>query len=156
MVGLVVQLRPEGMVQCMTPGSGWLSVQPEGVVEVAVDGLGAAAGRGVPGGAGADQLFELAAGGVAVFAAGVVATAFGDRGEGDVQFLQEAGERGGLPGVGTGSGGAGDRRRDPGVGAAGAAVRGGGAVGGEQGDAPAGAGVLGGGLEQAAGVVGVE
>ena len=47
------------------------------------------------------------------------------------------------------------RRRDPGVGAAGAAVGGGGAVGGQLGDAPAGARVHGGGLQQAAGVVGV-
>ena len=85
----------------------------EGVVEVAERGVGAAAGCGAAGGAGADQVFEVAAGGVAVFAAGVVAAAFGDRGEGEIQPAQEFGERDGLPGVGTGSGGAGDRRRDP-------------------------------------------
>src|ERR1700733_8320354 len=73
----------------------------EGVVEVAEHGLGAAAGGGAAGGAGADQVFEFAAGGVAVFAAGVVAAAFGDRGEGDVEVAQEFGERGGLPGVGS-------------------------------------------------------
>ena len=111
----------------MMPGWGWVSCQPGacgppmvaaaggcevalagdaggvgvGVVEVAVDGVGAAAGCGARRGAGADQVAEFAAGGVAVFAAGVVAAALGDGGEGDIEVAQQFGERGGLPGVGS-------------------------------------------------------
>ena len=63
----------------------------------------------------------------------MVAAAFGDRGDGDVQAAQEVRERGGLLFVRavTVSCCAG-RRRDPRVGAADAAVRGGRAVGGQQ------------------------
>ena len=133
------------------------------------DGLGAAARCGAGRGARTNQVLQLAAGGVAVFGAAVVARSPGDRGEGDVQVAQEVGERGGLPGVGARSActcgplrrpsrcrwPVVPRRRDPRVLAAGAAVRDRGAVGPEEGEAPAGAGMHGGGLQQAAGVVGV-
>src|SRR6516164_8052488 len=87
----------------------------EGVVQVAVHGLGAAPGRGAPRGAGTDEVLEFPAGGVAVFAAGVVAGPLGDRGEGDVEAAEEVGEGGGLPWVGSVAA-VGFRRRDPGVG----------------------------------------
>ena len=127
----------------------------EGVVEVAVHGLGAAAGCGALRGAGPDQVPEFPAGGVAVFLAGMVAGLVGDGGERDVQFPQEVRERRGLPLVRAVPGSAAVWRRDPGVLAAGAAVCDRGAVGSEEGEAPAGAGMGGGGLQQAAGVAGV-
>lgn len=71
------------------------------MVEVVVVRVGAATGGGAGRGTGPDQMAELAAGRIAVFGVGVVAAALGDRGERDVQFLQEVGERGGLPGVGS-------------------------------------------------------
>jgi len=123
----------------------------DGVVEVVVVGLGAAAGGRAGAGAGADQVLEFAAGDVAVFGVAVLAGLLGDRGEREVQAAQEPGERGG-----TVWGAAGGRRRDPlGVGAAGAGVRGGGAAGGQEGCAQACAGMGGGGVQEAAGVAGV-
>jgi hypothetical protein len=70
------------------------------VVEVAVDGLGCAAGRVAGGGAGADQVSELAAGGVAGLGSGVLAATLGDRREGDVRALEELRELGCLAGRG--------------------------------------------------------
>jgi hypothetical protein len=58
------------------------------VVDVAVDGLGAAAGGGEGAGAGADEVPELAAGAVMVLAVPVVAGAPGDGLEGEVQLAQ--------------------------------------------------------------------
>src|ERR1700678_1438183 len=49
-----------------------------GVVLIAVDRLGVAAGSVARGGAGAQEVLELAAGGVAVFGGAVVALAAGD------------------------------------------------------------------------------
>ena len=63
-----------------------------GVVEVAGGGLDGAAGCGAAGGAGADQVLERAAGGVAVLAVPVIARSLGDRGEGDVQRAQQPGQ----------------------------------------------------------------
>src|SRR5206468_10586060 len=81
-----------------------------GVVEVAPGGWAGAARRGAPGAAGGDSVPQLAAGLVAGFGPGVVARAADERGERD-------GQRAGGPGAGPG----------------GAAVGGGGAVGGHRG-----------------------
>src|ERR1700742_4346540 len=54
-----------------------------GVVEVAADGGALAAGRAAGGGAGPDQVLELAAGLVARLLVTVVADALGQRGDGD-------------------------------------------------------------------------
>ena len=119
-----------------------------GMVRVAVDGLGVAAG-GVAGfGAGAEQVLELAAGGVVGFGVAVVALAAGDGLGGELQLGEEVMEPGSLGGVGgfagargwsgPGSGG----RRDPGVLAGGAGVGAGGAVGVDDRGAPAGSWVL--------------
>ena len=127
-----------------------------GVVEVGVDGLGLAAGGGAGAGAGADQVPELAAGGVAVLGVPVVAGPVGDRLEGDVEAAQRpascaawrASGRSGGGGWRWGGGGSvpGALRETRDV-ARGAAVGGGGAVGAEDGDAPAGLGVAGGGAD---------
>jgi hypothetical protein len=82
----------------------------EGVVEVAVQGLGAAAGGVAGDGAGADDVFEFAAGGVAVLGPAVVAGVLGDGVEGDVEGADQVPETGELVGVGRG-GVAGLRRR---------------------------------------------
>src|ERR1700761_5433928 len=54
------------------------------VVQVGVQRLGRAAGGVAGGGAGADQVPQVAAGGVVILGPGVVAGAAGDRGEGEV------------------------------------------------------------------------
>src|ERR1700691_1810191 len=70
-----------------------------GVVEVGVDSLGAAAG-GVAGcGAGADEVFEFAAGGVTVLGLSVVAGALGDGVEDDAEGLDQVAEPGCRVGV---------------------------------------------------------
>jgi hypothetical protein len=56
-----------------------------GVVQVAVDRTGAAAGRGAGRGAGADQVLEGPARDVPVLAVPAVAGVFGDRAQGKVQ-----------------------------------------------------------------------
>jgi len=61
------------------------------VIDVAVDGPGEAAGRGAGRGAGADQVAELAAWQVVIFGVGVVAVAFGDGVEGEVEAAEEHG-----------------------------------------------------------------
>src|SRR5580698_9591489 len=94
------------------------------VVDLAGDGLGAAAGGAAAGGAGADQVLELSAGGVAVLAVGVVAGSAGDRLGGGVQPGQEVGEPRRAEAVGAvaaGAVGAG-RGRGPKVGSACAGV----------------------------------
>src|ERR1700756_2939153 len=97
----------------------------DGVVEVAVLGVGFAAGGGAGGGPGADEVGELPRGPVRVFAQPMVAGVAGDGGEGDVQVAEEGGEVAGMAGRGW----------RPGAGAAGAAVgdraAGGGVGGGE-------------------------
>jgi hypothetical protein len=68
----------------------------DGVVEVAVSGLGVAGGGGAGLVAGVDEMPEGAAGGVAVFGAGVVAGVSGDRFERDVQAAEQLQELTGL------------------------------------------------------------
>ena len=70
-----------------------------GVVQVAVAGLGAAAGGVAGRGAGADQISELAAGNVAVLGVLVVAATLGDGLGGDVEGADEFLEAGELAGV---------------------------------------------------------
>jgi len=105
-----------------------------GVVELAVDGLGEAAGRSAGGVAGADQMPQATAWQVLVLGAGVVAVALGDGAEGEVEHGGEVCKPGMLTaGAGVGDGvGAGDR------------------------DAPAGPRVAGGGAGDVAGLAGVE
>ena len=129
------------------------------MVQVAAGGGPAAARRGAPGAAGADQVPEGAAGPVAGLGAGVVAGAAGDRGHVDAQAARVvlragAGRRVGAQGGTTGDGEVGAARwRVP---AGDAAVGGGGAVGVQRGDAPPGAGVPGRGGGQVTGAVGVD
>jgi hypothetical protein len=61
----------------------------DGVIEVAVEGLGVAGGGGAGLVAGADQVPQLAAGHVAVFGVLVVAGVPGDGFEGDLQPLEQ-------------------------------------------------------------------
>jgi hypothetical protein len=144
------------------------------MVEVGVVGAGAAAGRGAGGGAGADQVPELAAGRVPLLTMPMMAGSFGDRRPGDVQRAQQFGELCPLVIVGSGRrwpGGAGAGGARPGgaggcggwrwcggpaMGPAGAAVRDRGTVRADCRYAPSSARVLRGGLQQAAGVPGVE
>src|SRR5271169_1513427 len=63
-------------------------VPGDGVVQVAAGGGPAAARRGAPGAAGADQVLEFAAGPVAGLGVGVVAVAAGDRDHVDAQAAQ--------------------------------------------------------------------
>jgi hypothetical protein len=70
-----------------------------GVVEVAVDGLGAAAGGVAGDRAGADEVFEFAARGVAALGLSVVAGAMGDGVEDDAEGLDQVAEPGCLVGV---------------------------------------------------------
>jgi len=72
-----------------------------GVVNVAAERLGTAAGRGAAGGAGTHEVLELAAGGVPVLAVPVVAAAPGDRREGHVQPAQQPRQLRGLVRAGT-------------------------------------------------------
>src|ERR1700735_323992 len=60
--------------------TGWAVGVGDGVVEVAVDGLGAAAGGVAGRGPGADHVFEFAAGGVAALGLSMVAGAPGGGG----------------------------------------------------------------------------
>ena len=69
------------------------------VVEVAVDGLGAAAGGVAGRGPGADHVFEFAAGGVAALGLSMVAGALGDGVEDDAEGLDQVAEPGCLVGV---------------------------------------------------------
>ena len=71
----------------------------QGVVQVAEAGLGAAAGRRTADGAGADQVAEQPAGGVAVFLMLMVAGVLGDRVEGEVEPAQQVVELRRLGGV---------------------------------------------------------
>jgi hypothetical protein len=68
---------------------GWAVGPGRGVVLVAVDGLGVAAGGVAGGGAGAQEVLELAAGGVAVFGGAVVALAPGDGRGGELELGEE-------------------------------------------------------------------
>jgi multiple sugar transport system substrate-binding protein len=63
-----------------------------GVVEFVVDGPGIAAGRRARHGAGADQVAQLAARPVPVFAPQVITGSLRDRGEGDSQLAQQFGQ----------------------------------------------------------------
>ena len=88
-----------GAEVALVGGALWVG---SGVVQVSVDGLGLTAGGGTSGGAGTDQVLELAARGVAVLGVLVVARRLGDRLEGDVQAraggrrtARPAGRRGG-------------------------------------------------------------
>src|SRR6185437_5495081 len=72
--------------------AGWSVRVRDGVVEVAVLGLGVAAGGVAGDGAGADQVGELAAGRVAGLGGGVVAARLGDGVRDDVQAAEERGE----------------------------------------------------------------
>jgi hypothetical protein len=64
----------------------------DGVVDLARDGLGPAAGRAAAGGAGADEVLELPAWDVAVLEVAVITGSLGDRLGGGVQLSQELGE----------------------------------------------------------------
>ena len=86
-----------GLFAAMVPSAFWSEIAligravgpGGGVVSVAVDGLGVAAG-GVAGfGAGAQQVLELAAGGVVVFGVAVVALAPGDGLGGELELAEE-------------------------------------------------------------------
>src|ERR1700722_13694292 len=128
-----------------------------GVVQVAADRGTAAAGRGAGGVAGADQVLEGAAGGVAALAVGGVARTAGDEGQrGGEDSRWPGARRSGTRGSGAGWSGAGWSGAGWGVAAGEAGVGGGGAVGVQGGDAPAGAGVAGCGGGQVAGVVAVQ
>jgi hypothetical protein len=70
-----------------------------GVVEVAVERLGVAAGGVAREGAGADEVFEFAAGGVVVLGGPVVAGLLGDGVEDDPERLDEVAEAGSLVGI---------------------------------------------------------
>jgi hypothetical protein len=71
----------------------------DGVVEVAVDGLGVAAGGVAGRGPGAEQVLEFPAGGVVVFGVMVVALAAGDGLGGEVELGEKVLEPGPLGGV---------------------------------------------------------
>ena len=75
-----------------------------GVVQVGVERLGLAAGGVAGGGAGADEVFEFAAGGVAVLGVPVVAGVLGDGVEDDVEGADQVAEPGFLIGVRLGTG----------------------------------------------------
>ena len=68
----------------------------EGVVEVAVRGVGAAARRRAGRSTRTNQVLELAAGGVPVLSVAVIARSLGDRGERDVEVAHHV--RGPVPG----------------------------------------------------------
>ena len=70
------------------------------VVQVAVDGLSVAAGGIAGDRAGADEVAEFAAGGVAVLGVPVVAVALGDGLEDDLERAEQVAEPGCLGGVG--------------------------------------------------------
>ena len=71
------------------------------MIQVRVNGLGLTAWSGTGGGAGADQVLELAAGGVAILGVPMVARTFGDRLETEVQGAHEVEELLGLLGEGS-------------------------------------------------------
>ncbi len=130
------------------------------MVLVAVDGLGVAAGGVAGRGAGAQEVRELAAGGVPILGLAMVALAPGDGLGSEPQLVEElvqAREPGGVGGLARARpawvvGGrwrfGGWGWRVPGVLAGGAGVGGGGAVGVDDRGAPAGSGVPGGGLDE--------
>ena len=101
---------PGGLLAAMMPAAERMQTALAGgavgvgddVVEVAVDGLPVAAGRGAGGGTGEDQVPELAAGGVAVLGMAVVAGAPGDGLGGGVEGAQELREPCRLGGAGAG------------------------------------------------------
>jgi hypothetical protein len=70
------------------------------MVHVAVDGLRVAAGGIARGGAGAQEVLELAAGGVLAFGVAVVALAAGDQLRGELELPEELAQPGPLGGVG--------------------------------------------------------
>jgi hypothetical protein len=86
--------------------TGFPSRVRRGVVEFAVDGPGAAAGRGARRGTGADQVLQLAAGPVPFLALAVVAGPFRDRGKRDPQLAQQFGQLCPLMIIRAGAGGA--------------------------------------------------
>jgi hypothetical protein len=71
-----------------------------GMVHVAVDGLRVAAGGVARGGAGAQEVLELAAWGVLAFRVAVVALAAGDQLRGELELPEELVQPGQLGGVG--------------------------------------------------------
>jgi hypothetical protein len=71
------------------------------MVHVAVDGLRVAAGGVAGGGAGAQEVLELAAGGVLAFGVAVVALAAGDGLGGELELPEELVQPGQLGGVGS-------------------------------------------------------
>ena len=125
-----------------------------GVVEVAIDGLGKAAGCGAGGRAGPDQVAEPAAWQVTALRAGMIAAALGNGTEGGVEPAEESGYLGGS--VRRGVGMVRVEIRDPGMLPASAGVSDGRAVGVHDGHAPAGPRVTGSGASDVARLIRVE